>query len=177
MEYPTNGSHPQFKKLPRGFVKALEDEAKEQAPFIFDPEGTNSADRAELPELLIGVPHIYCDPPRPDGTIKGMISVDGIYDKRQAKNPERFVHAYSPDGNEISPQGRQIRTYDVETESEALSRAKDDGLVQGILIEVSLGEPEPCTLGQRKPTRETLEQRLRIVEDLRNTYFGLSGQI
>lgn len=82
--------------------------------------------RSEFPESLVGVPIIRAI--REDGTTVGIRAVDGYYQL------EKGVKV------------RQIREYDVNTDEEAVRRAKTDGLVQGIMVEQYMSELEPCVL-------------------------------
>jgi hypothetical protein len=83
---------------------------------------------SELPEILIGIPEIYRDK-RENGTTSGMRAVDGYYRVKEGEMPVR-----------------QINVYDEKTDEKALERAKADGLLRPLLIEIVLGEPQPCTL-------------------------------
>jgi len=43
---------------------------------------------------------------------------------------------------------RQIREYDVDDDETAVESAREDGLVQGIMVETILTEATPCNLGK-----------------------------
>jgi hypothetical protein len=93
-------------------------------------EGMDFGARKELPEDLRGVREIICNP-RKDKTTAGMHAVDGYY---HLSDNEATI--------------RQIRVYDVKTAEEAVKKAKEEGLVQGIMVECYLSEPQPCMLGR-----------------------------
>ena len=59
---------------------------------------------------------------RTDGTISGMYGIEGHY--RVGEN---------------EPSERQINVYDVRCDDEALKRAKRDGLIQAVMVEVYPG--------------------------------------
>ncbi len=65
---------------------------------------------------------------REDGTTSSMRGVDGYY--------------LQQDGS----RARQTRVYDVKTDAEALVRARADGLSGISMVEVFLGELQPCVL-------------------------------
>jgi len=95
---------------------------------MITPQKIIPINRYKVPENLVGVREVICDP-RPDGTITGMIAIDGYY--------------HVP-GSRV--QLRQIRTYDVKQEEQALARARADGLAQPLMLEHYLDEPQPCIL-------------------------------
>jgi len=83
--------------------------------------------RGELLEVLIGIPYIKIKE-RKDSNA-GVYDVDGYYQNIKRKDSMR-----------------QIRQYEAHSFEEAAEKAKRDGLVMGIMVELLLTEETPCNL-------------------------------
>jgi hypothetical protein len=102
------------KNMPRHFIEGID------PPWM----------RAEIPEIMAGIPHISIKEKR-DANL-GLYCVDGYYiiKKEDGKN---------------YPLLRMCREYQAKTSDDAVETAKKDGLARGILIE-QLGEIVECNL-------------------------------
>lgn len=83
--------------------------------------------RGELPEVLIGIPYIKIKE-RKDSNAS-IYDVDGYYQNIKRKDSIR-----------------QIRQYEAHSFEEATEKAKIDGLVMEIMVELLLTEETPCNL-------------------------------
>ena len=89
--------------------------------------------RAELPEIISGIPYVSIKEKRNPNL--GLYCVDGYYIVKKKDNKSY-------------PFLRMLKEYQAKSSDEAVEMAKKDGLARGLLIEQILGEAVKCNLGE-----------------------------